>query len=82
MIDEFLSFQQLTEAWNYVKDELKSVNLIPVADVRGGMLICCRENQEMDEKNAKMFFYDSNFGTIELTNSLIDFLNLLITKED
>jgi len=81
MIEEFLSFQQLSEAWSYVKHELSTFNLIPIADVRGGMLICCKQSDEMDRTDAKLFFYDMNFGIVKLTNKMLDFLNLLITKE-
>ncbi|SDT55375.1 SMI1-KNR4 cell-wall [Mucilaginibacter mallensis] len=79
IIDEFLSFEQLIKAWHYTKEELSDYNLLPIANVRGGMLVCCRQEETI---NAELFFYDPDFGPLKLTDSLLDFLNLLISEKE
>ena len=78
-IDEFFSLKALHDVWIYTKEDLNEYNLFPVAEVRGGMLICCKQEESV---NAEMFFYDNNFGVIALTKSLSEFLNLLIPESE
>ncbi|WP_183574643.1 SMI1/KNR4 family protein [Mucilaginibacter sp. X5P1] len=78
-IDVFFSLAALNTVWNYTKGELNDDNLFPIAEVKGGMLICCLQ---LVSKNAEIYFYETTSGKTKLTESLGDFLELLIGENE
>lgn len=78
IVDEFFRFEQLEEVWEYLKEDLSEIGLFPIAEVRGGMLFCCKQ----EETNyAQIFFYDNNFGVIKVSDTLSQFIENLITED-
>jgi hypothetical protein len=43
------------------------------------MIICCKQEGSI---KAKIYFFDNNTGATKLTDSLIEFLNLLIPESE
>lgn len=78
-IEVFFSLTELNKVWNYVKDELNEYGLFPIADVKGGMIICCKQ-QSADL--AKIYFYETISGATKLTESLQFFFELLISESE
>jgi hypothetical protein len=78
-VEHFFNFHQFEEFWNYTKNDLEELSLFPIADVRGGMIICVRQS---DAEVCELFLFDSDFGVLALTKSLMDFLNLLIPPSE
>jgi hypothetical protein len=79
IVEDFFNFQQFEEVWNYTKNDLEELSLFPIADVRGGMMICVRQS---DAEFCELFFYDNDFGVLALSICLEKFLNLLIPKNE
>lgn len=79
IVDHFFHFEELEEIWNYTKGDLEELLLFPIAEVRGGMLLCCKQ---VSSESCELFFYDNNFGILKLTDSLGSFLNLLIPQSE
>jgi hypothetical protein len=78
-IDFFFSLESLSKVWTYTEDDLRDYNLFPIAEVRGGAIICCLQDASM---YAKIYFYEASSGMTKLTESLDDFLNLLIPESE
>lgn len=79
IVDRFFSLGELEEVWYYTKEDLQELLLFPIAEVRGGMLICIRQS---DSDLCEIYFYDANFGVIAITESLREFFDALISKKD
>lgn len=79
VIDVFFQFNQLEDVWQNTKEDLLDMAFFPIAEVRGGSLICCRQsNGEM----ADIVLFDYNFGVLELNLTLNEFLGELIPEEE
>lgn len=79
VIDHFLHYSELEQVYRYTNEDLAEFFLFPIADVRGGMLLCCKQ---APSEYCEMFLFDNNFGVLKLTDSLQSFLNLLIPPSE
>ena len=76
-VDHFFSLDEVEEVWNYTKNDLEELSLFAIAEVRGGMLICC---QQSEQEFCEIIFYDNNFGVIKIADTLRDFIDALISE--